>query len=88
MNINVKTKFNVGQEVFICTPEYHFKEGKHIVVYTPDPQPYRVTSIRIHTYNDYTSIYYRLDGHSKSFKEKWIHKTLEEASNSITIKSI
>lgn len=81
MDLNIKTKFYVGQEVFICKPEWPFVEGKFVLKYVPDPQPYRITSIRIHHYSDYTSIYYRLDGHQKSFKEKWIYSSVEEAAN-------
>jgi hypothetical protein len=79
MELNIKTTFDVGQEVFICKPEWPFIEGKFVMKYVPDPQSYRITSIRTHTYEDYTSVYYRLDGHTKSFKEKWIHATYEDA---------
>lgn len=79
MEINISTKFTVGQEVFICRPDWHFVEGKYVSNYIPDPQPYKITSVRVHVYNDYTSVYYRLDGHTKPFKEKWIHETVEEA---------
>lgn len=81
MELNIQTKFNVGQEVFICKPEWPFVEGKYVLQYVPDPQPYRIISVRTHTYADYTSVYYRLDGHQKSFKENWIYATLDDAVN-------
>ena len=80
MNLNIKTKFKVGQEVYICKPDWPFIEGKYVMKYIPDPQPYNITSIRVHVYDNYTSIYYRLDGHPKSFKEKWVYESLDEAT--------
>jgi hypothetical protein len=81
MDLNIKTKFELGQEVFICRKEMVFKEGKYVKVYVPDPEPYHITSIRTHTYPEYQSIYYRLDGHQVSYPEKWVYASYEEAVN-------
>ena len=43
----------------------------------PDPTPYIITSIRIHVYPDYTSIYYRIDGKQESIREDKVFSSLE-----------
>lgn len=78
MELNIKTKFDVGQKVYIYQKDIAFRDGDFISVYTPDPTPYQITSIRTHTYNDYQSIYYRLDGHKHSFREDKLFESLED----------
>lgn len=78
MDLNIKTKFDVGQTVYKCKPDTHFVEGKYVTEWIADETPQVVKSIRIHIYGDRISIYYRLEGFPKSFKEKHLYSSLEE----------
>ena len=78
MQITINSKFEIGQEVFIFKTDIKFKEGYFINVNTPDPNPYIITSIRIHQYSGYQSIYYRLDGIQKSIREDQVFSSIEE----------
>lgn len=79
MDLNIKTKFDVGQSVFILKKETVFKEGNFVSINIADPNAYIVTSIRTHTYKDYQSVYYRLDGHKHSFREDMVFASYDEA---------
>lgn len=78
MDLNITTKFNVGQTVYKRKPAYRFIEGQNVIVWEPDETPYIVKSVRIHVHEEYTSVYYRLDGIQKSVKEKHLYSSLEE----------
>lgn len=78
MDLNIKTKFDVGQTVYKCKPDTHFVDGKYVTEWIEDETPYVVNSVRLHIHEDRISIYYRLDGFPKSFKEKHLYSSLEE----------
>lgn len=78
MDLNIKTKFDVGQTVYKCKPDTHFVEGKYVTEWIADETPCVIESIRIRVYNDDISVKYRLVGFPKSFREKHLYSSLEE----------
>jgi len=78
MELIIHTKYAIGQEVYLKKTALDFSRGYFIDVEVPDTTPYRITSIRTHTYPGYVSIYYRLDGKQESIREDKIFSSLEE----------
>lgn len=78
MNINLTTKYDLGQKVYMCKTALDFSRGYFIDVMVPDSTPYTITSIRTHNYPGYASIYYRLDGKQESYREDKLFRTMEE----------
>lgn len=74
----IHTKYNIGQEVYLKKTALDFSRGYFIDVEVPDPTPYIVTSIRVHMYPDYVSVYYRLDGKQESIREDKVFSSLAE----------
>lgn len=74
MELIIHTKYAIGQEVYLKKTALDFSRGYFIDWYNP----YRITSIRTHTYPGYVSIYYRLDGKQESIREDKIFSSLEE----------
>lgn len=78
MTTTIPTKYDIGQKVYLKKTALDFSQGYFIDVEVPDPTPYIITSIRIHVYPDYTSIYYRIDGKQESIREDKVFSSLEE----------
>lgn len=76
MITTIPTKYDIGQKVYLKKTALDFSRG--LMLKFPDPTPYIITSIRIHVYPDYTSIYYRIDGKQESIREDKVFSSLEE----------
>ena len=68
MQITVNTKYEIGQQVYLCKTKLKFKDGDFVNASVPNLNPFTVTSIRIHQHLSSQSIYYRLDGLQKSIR--------------------
>lgn len=69
------TTYDIGQKVYLKKLLLTFLEDISLMLKFPDPTPYIITSIRIHVYPDYTSIYYRKQ---ESIREDKVFSSLEE----------
>ncbi len=77
MTTTIPTKYDIGQKVYLKKTALDFSREYDSSMF-PDPTPYIITSIRIHVYPDYTSIYYRIDGKQESIREDKVFSSLEE----------
>ena len=77
MQITVNTKYEIGQQVYLCKTKLKFKDGDFVNASVPNLNPFTVTSIRIHLSSQ--SIYYRLDGLQKSIREDQVFESIEAA---------
>lgn len=48
MQITVNTKYEIGQQVYLCKTKLKFKDGDFVNASVPNLNPFTVTSIRIH----------------------------------------
>ena len=86
MQITVNSKYEIGQQVYLCKTKLKFKDGDFVnlgigvpLMCVPNLNPFTVTSIRIHQHPNSQSIYYRLDGLQKSIREDQIFESIEAA---------
>lgn len=79
MEIKVNTKFDIGQEVFICKETIEFKDGYFVNIYIPITEPYKVTGITV-VYKDHPSIRYSVSAVQALFPESRVFSSLEEAT--------
>lgn len=81
MKIKINTKFDIGQEVFVCKQTTKFKEGNFINVYTPIVEPYKVTGITIVCKDkDQFNVCYSIGTIQAFFSESRVFSSLEEAT--------
>lgn len=69
MQITVNSKYEIGQQVYLCKTKLKFKDGDFVNASVPNLNPFTVTSIRIHQHPNSQSIYYRLDGLQNLFEK-------------------
>ena len=79
MQITVNTKYEIGQQVYLCKTKLKFKDGDFVNASVPNLNPFTVTSIRIHQHLSSQSIYYRLDGLQKSIREDQVFESIAAA---------
>lgn len=75
MITTIPTKYDIGQKVYLKKTALDFFEDISLMLKF---QIQLLTSIRIHVYPDYTSIYYRIDGKQESIREDKVFSSLEE----------
>ena len=67
MQITVNTKYEIGQQVYLCKTKLKFKDGDFVNASVPN---LNLSS---------QSIYYRLDGLQKSIREDQVFESIEAA---------
>ena len=80
MEIKVNTKFDIGQEVFVCKETIKFKDGDFVDAYTPVADSYKIIGIVI-TYNNKgdININYSIGAVAFLFPETRVFSSFEEA---------
>ena len=80
MEIKINTKYNIGQEVFVCKQTTKFKNGDFIDVYTPVVDSHKIIGIVI-TYNSKgdINISYYVGAVAFLFPESRVFSSFEEA---------
>lgn len=78
MDIQIKTKFNIGDNVYSCNKHSQFYNGAYIDLYCPSSNPYKVTGINILHRADGTKVYYTCYP-NKEYSEEVLFNSLEEA---------
>ena len=79
MEIKINTKYNIGQEVFICKRDVQFKDGTFIDHYIVEPVTKTISNILIRYEPEHIDIMYSFSGSSNYTPETMIFPTLEEA---------
>lgn len=79
MEIKVNTKFNIGQEVYICYKDSYFINGEFKSVYVPDTNPKVINKIFIIQKTNTVHILYSCKDDIQQYTEDKVFETLEEA---------
>lgn len=78
MDIQIKTKFDIGQEVYTCYKSVYFKDGDFVDTFVPDKEPRTIKSVTILKEAYHTNILYSFVN-KNSCLEDMVFNTLEEA---------
>lgn len=76
MDLSIKTKYNIGQEVYIPKKDIVFYKGSFINTLIPDTTPYKIVSIKIRIQSTLT-IYYYLNNKQDAIIEDKVFESLE-----------
>ena len=77
MQIVINSKYEIGQQVYLCNTKLKFKKGEFVNISVPNLNPFTITSIRVHQHPHTQSIYYRLDGLQRSIREDQVFESIE-----------
>lgn len=83
MDIQVKTKFNIGQEVYVCNQTRHFIMGEYKTKFIPMNIPLVITQIMICVDAKHSSVQYHLFGNNNikySYSENLLFDSFEDVT--------
>lgn len=81
MNINLKTKFNIGDSIYTFRKKYEWYMGEFQMVKHVNNNKYTITSIEVQILKDTKEIYYRCT--SKRILEDEAFATIDECKTKL-----
>ena len=79
MEIKINTKFDIGQEVFVCKRDIQFKDGVFVDNYIAEPVAKKISNILIQYEMKNIDIMYSFFGSTNYISETMVFPTLEKA---------